>query len=202
MSEAFTQFLLELMGQLDYWAIFWLMAAESTVLPVPSELVMTPAGYLASQGKLELWLVVVSSSLGSIVGSLFSYWVALLVGRPFLLRYGNYCFVKPHHLVNTESFLQKHGEISIFTGRFIPGLRHLISVPAGIGRMRLLPFTLYTLVGATLWNLILTLVGYAIGENQDWIKSHLPQFVVGGMVFALLVVGIYILFQRRKVAES
>lgn len=199
MSEAFTRFLLDMMGQLDYWAIFFLMAAESTVMPVPSELVMIPAGYLASEGKLDIWLTILASSAGSMAGSLFSYWLALWLGRPFLLKFGHYFFVKAEHLAKTEGFLQRHGEISIFTGRFIPGIRHLISLPAGLGRMRFPPFVIYTLTGATAWNIILLIMGYAIGENQAWLKAHLSQFVLGGGAFALLMVGVYVLRQRRQV---
>lgn len=198
MSNQFTQFLLELMGQLDYFAIFMLMAAESSILPVPSELVMIPAGYLASQGKLDPWLVMFASSMGSISGSLMSYYLALWLGRPLVLRFGKYFFITPEHLEKTEQFVTRHGEISIFTGRFIPGVRHLISMPAGLVRMRLAPFMIYTLVGASLWNLVLLLLGYVIQGQQAWLEQNFLWVVVGAVVFAVSVVVIYIVKYRRR----
>ncbi|MBF0176985.1 MAG: DedA family protein [Magnetococcales bacterium] len=197
MSEHFTQFLLALMGQLDYTAIFLLMAAESSILPVPSELVMIPAGYLASQGRLDPGWIVLASSLGSIVGSLGSYYLALWLGRMLILRYGKYFLITAEHLDKTEAFVHKHGEISIFTGRFIPGIRHLVSMPAGLARMRLAPFLLFTFVGATLWNVVLLILGYVIGENQQWLQDNLSLVVGGGVGFALLVLAGYILWQRK-----
>ncbi|MBF0135197.1 MAG: DedA family protein [Magnetococcus sp. DMHC-1] len=198
MSEQFTEYLLALMGQLNYTAIFVLMAAESSILPVPSELVMIPAGYLASQGRLDPWLIVLSSSLGSIAGSLGSYYLAYWLGRPLILRFGKYFLITPEHLDKTETFVQRHGEISIFTGRFIPGIRHLVSMPAGLARMRLAPFTFYTLVGATLWNVVLLILGYVIGENRQWLQDNLKLVIGGGVGFAVLVLLGYVLWQRSR----
>ena len=199
MSHEFTQFLLDLMGQLDYFAIFVLMAAESSILPVPSELVMIPAGYLASQGKLDPWLVMLASSMGSVCGSLGSYYLALWLGRPFVLRFGKYFLITLDHLEKAEKFVERHGEISIFTGRFIPGLRHLISMPAGLVRMRLAPFILYTLVGATLWNLVLLILGYVIQGQQAWLEENLLWVVLGAILFAGGVVVVYIIKQRQRI---
>lgn len=198
MSEQFTSYLLALMGQLDYTAIFLLMAMESSILPVPSELVMIPAGYLVSTGQLDPWLVTLAASLGSIAGSLGSYYLALWLGRPFLLRYGKYMLVDKRHLDKTEHFFSHHGEISIFTGRFVPGIRHLISMPAGLGRMGLGRFSFYTLFGATLWNSVLLALGWGIGENQEWFKANLPWVGVGGLAFVVVLIGFYLFWQRRR----
>lgn len=202
MSGPFVQFLLDLMGQLDYWAIFLLMAAESSILPVPSELVMIPAGYLVSQGTLHLEGVILASSLGSIAGSLGSYALALWWGRPLLLRFGKYLLITPQHLKQTEGFVARHGEISIFTGRFIPGVRHLISMPAGLAQMRLAPFILYTGVGATLWNVLLLLLGYLLHDQQNWLEAHLSWVVVGTLLFAGGVVLLYLVRQKRLSARG
>jgi membrane protein DedA with SNARE-associated domain len=202
MSAAFTQFLLDLMGQLDYLAIFLLMAAESSILPVPSELVMIPAGYLLAQGKLSLVGVVAASSLGSLAGSLGSYGLAFWLGRPLLLRFGRYFLITPAHLQQTEQFMSKHGEISIFTGRFVPGVRHLISMPAGLARMPLLPFLLFTGMGATLWNLVLLALGYLLHEQQNWLQQHLAWVIGGAVLFAVLVLALYWLLQRSRRAHS
>lgn len=198
MSEAFTKFMLELMGQLDYTAIFVLMALESSIFPVPSELVMIPAGYLASQGKLDPWLALLASSLGSMVGSLGSYYLALWLGRPLILRFGKYFLIDQKHLDQTEAFVHRHGEISIFTGRFIPGIRHLISMPAGLVRMRMTPFLAYTMVGATMWNAVLLVLGLVIGENRLWLEQNLRLVILGALLFAVTVVGIYLLRQRNR----
>lgn len=200
MSEQFTEYLLELMGQLDYLAIFLLMAAESSILPVPSELVMIPAGYLAATGKLDVWLALLAANAGSVAGSVGSYYLALWLGRPFLLRFGKYVLIDKAHLDKTEEFLRAHGEISIFTGRFLPGIRHLISLPAGLGRMRMGRFILYTLVGASMWNAVLLVLGYVIGENQAWVRDNMALVIWSAVAFAAATVIGYIYWQRRRKA--
>lgn len=200
MSEQFTEYLIELMGQLDYLAIFLLMAAESSILPVPSELVMIPAGYLAATGKLDVWLALLAANAGSVAGSVGSYYLALWLGRPFLLRFGKYVLIDKAHLDKTEEFLRAHGEISIFTGRFLPGIRHLISLPAGLGRMRMGRFILYTLVGASMWNAVLLVLGYVIGENQAWVRDNMALVIWSAVAFAAATVIGYIYWQRRRKA--
>ncbi|WP_130472043.1 DedA family protein [Candidatus Magnetaquicoccus inordinatus] len=202
MSAAFTQYLLDIVGQMDYLAIFLLMAAESSILPVPSELVMIPAGYLLAQGKLSLAGITLASSLGSLAGSLGSYWLALWLGRPLLLRYGRFFLITPKHLKQTERFMARHGEISIFTGRFVPGVRHLISMPAGLARMSLLPFLLFTGVGSTLWNLILLALGYLLHEQQNWLEQHLSWIAGGALLFATTILALYLLIQRSRRKSS
>ncbi len=200
MSEQFTEYLIELMGQLDYLAIFLLMAAESSILPVPSELVMIPAGYLAATGKLDAWLALLAANAGSVAGSVGSYYLALWLGRPFLLRFGKYVLIDKAHLDKTEGFLRAHGEISIFTGRFLPGIRHLISLPAGLGRMHMGRFILYTLVGASMWNAVLLVLGYVIGENQAWVRDNMALVIWSAVAFAAATVIGYIYWQRRRKA--
>ncbi|MBF0273592.1 MAG: DedA family protein [Magnetococcales bacterium] len=198
MGERVTNLLLEWMGQLDYWAIFVLMAAESSIFPVPSELVMIPAGYLVSTQKLTWGGSILASSLGSIAGSLGSYYLAMWLGRPIIARFGRFLLITDKHLQQTEAFFAKHGEISIFTGRFLPGVRHLISMPAGVGRMRLPPFILYTFMGATLWNIVLLIFGFVIGENTAWVKQHTLWLVIAAAGFALLLIGGYLIWQKRR----
>jgi membrane protein DedA with SNARE-associated domain len=192
------QFLFDLMGQLDYFAIFVLMAAESSILPVPSELVMIPAGYLAFQGNLNPWLALLSATAGSLAGSLGSYYLAWWLGRRVILQFGKYLLITPRHLEQSEQFVERHGEVAIFTGRFIPGIRHLISMPAGVARMRLSPFMIYTVLGAGMWNAILLLAGYYIGENRAWLQQHLVWFIAGAVIFAAAVLGVYLYRHRRR----
>ncbi|CAK0769334.1 membrane-associated protein [Gammaproteobacteria bacterium] len=198
MSESLTNYLLSLMGQLNYLSIFVLMAAESSILPVPSELVMTPAGYLAATGRLDFWLALLAGNLGSVAGSVGSYYLALWLGRPLLLRFGRYFLITEHHLNQAERFVHDHGEISIFSGRFVPGIRHLISMPAGLARMPLDRFVIYTFLGAGLWNAVLQVLGYLIGDHQEWMKENWPWIVGAALAFAATTVVIYVYLHRRR----
>ncbi len=202
MSESFTHYLLSLMGQLDYWAVFWLMAAESSILPVPSELVMIPAGYLAVTGQLNFWLVLLAGNLGSITGSLISYYLALWLGRPVLIRYGKYLLLTEHHLTKAERFIHHHGEIAIFTGRLVPGVRHLISMPAGIARMAIDRFIIYTLLGSSLWNVILQVIGYWVGDNQIWLRENWSWIILISLAGVSFVVIIYLYLLRQRQARG
>ncbi|MBV5311112.1 DedA family protein, partial [Chromatium okenii] len=138
--HAFIDWLLITVNGWGYTGIFILMALESTVLPVPSELVLIPAGYLAYQGEMNLMLIILASTFGSLAGAFINYSFALWVGRPFLERHGRYFFVRPALLNKTDTFFAQHGAISTFTGRLIPGIRHLISLPAGLCRMPVATF--------------------------------------------------------------
>lgn len=181
-----------------YAGVFILMALESTVLPVPSELVLIPAGYLAYQGEMNVLLIWLAATLGSLAGASFNYAFALWVGRPFLERYGRWFFVRPELLHKTDAFFARHGAISTFTGRLIPGIRHLISLPAGLARMNLLTFGLYTLLGAGLWSAVLTAMGYFIGGNEGLIQENLPLLTAAVLVFVGLTLAGYVLWQRRR----
>lgn len=165
MFEAFVLWLTDLIFDLGYPGITLLMAVESSFFPFPSEVVLPPAGYLAAQGRMNVGLVVASGLFGSLLGALFNYYVAVYLGRPFLVRFGKYVLVKEAHLTRAERFFEDHGEISTFVGRLVPVVRQLISVPAGIARMRLDRFIAYTALGAGIWSVILTAIGWIIGKN-------------------------------------
>ena len=173
-------------NQCGYVGVFLLMALESMVAPIPSELVMPFAGFLIFTGEFNVVPVIVASTLGSIVGSLLSYGLGML-GKPVVLRYGRYLLLNPHHLEWTEKFFARHGGKTIFISRFIPVVRHLISIPAGLARMPLIPFILYTAVGATLWNGFLTYLGFRLRQNWPVIQKYthiLDYFVVAGLIGA------------------
>jgi membrane protein DedA with SNARE-associated domain len=180
-----------------YAGIFVLMALESTVLPVPSELVLIPAGYLAHQGQMNFGLILLASIVGCLVGASFNYAVAMWLGRPFLERWGKYFFVRPELLHKTDAFFARHGAISTFTGRLIPGIRHLISIPAGLTRMNPGAFAFYTCLGAGLWSLVLTLFGYFIGGNEALIREYQHHITVGVIAFVALIIGGYVWWQKR-----
>ncbi len=198
MLHSFIDWILATVQDWGYTGIFVLMALESTVLPVPSELVLIPAGYLAHQGEMNFWLIVLASTVGSLVGASFNYGVAMWVGRPFLERWGRYFFVRPQLLHKTDVFFARHGAVSTFTGRLIPGIRHLISIPAGLTRMNPGTFAFYTLLGAGLWSLILTLFGYFLGGNQALIKQYQHHITFGVIAFVVLIIVGYVVWQRRK----
>jgi membrane protein DedA with SNARE-associated domain len=180
-----------------YAGIFILMALESTVLPVPSELVLIPAGYLAHQGQMNFALIFLAATVGSLCGAAFNYAFALWVGRPFLERWGRYFFVRPELLHKTDAFFDRHGAISTFTGRLIPGIRHLISLPAGLARMNLAAFALYTSLGAGLWSAVLIAFGWFIGGNEALIREYQHVITAGVILFVAAVIGAYVWWQKR-----
>ncbi len=180
-----------------YPGIFILALLESTIVPVPSELILIPAGYLAFQGKMSLPLILLTATLGGLAGASINYAFALLVGRPFLERWGKYFFVEPALLHKTERFFRDYGAISTFTGRLVPGIRHLISLPAGLARMNRAAFALYTMLGAGLWAAILTMTGYFIGDKIALVERELHLITLGVIVASAALFTGYVLWRRR-----
>lgn len=200
MLHDLVNWLLETVGTWGYTGIFILMAMESTVLPVPSELVLIPAGYLAHKGEMNFALILLASTLGSLAGASLNYIVALWLGRPFLDKYGKYFFVRPELLRKTDEFFLKHGAISTFTGRLVLGIRHLISIPAGLTRMNFGKFSFYTCLGAAVWSLVLILMGYFIGGNEQLIKDNLPVMTAAILGSVGAILAIYYFWQKRQKA--
>ncbi|MWV62656.1 DedA family protein [Helicobacter saguini] len=161
--DSIIQFVLDTIEYLGYFGIFILMAIESSILPLPSEIVMIPAGYLAFQGKMNMVLAIMAGTFGSLAGALCNYYIAIKLGRIFVTKYGKYFFMKESSLEKTEKFFNRHGEISTFIGRLIPVVRHYISLPAGLARMSLARFCIFTLLGAGIWVSILSFFGYYLG---------------------------------------
>lgn len=185
-----------------YLAIFVLMALESMIAPVPSEAVMPFAGYLVATGRFEMWLVALASSAGSVTGSLASYYMGLKGGRPLVNRFGRYLLLDHASLEWTERWFARHGQKTIFVSRFIPVVRHLISIPAGMARMRLGGFLLYTLAGATLWNLFLAWCGLWLEAHWTLVHDYsheLDIIVVAGLAGA---VGWHVARHRRQAAAA
>jgi membrane protein DedA with SNARE-associated domain len=184
-------------GDLGYIGIFVMMFLESSFFPFPSEVVMVPAGYLASKGEMSLILAILFGVGGSLAGAIFNYLLALKFGRAFLLKYGKYIFLKEESLNKLESFFEEHGEISTFSGRLIPGIRQYISLPAGLAKMSLARFSFFTTLGAAIWVVVLALVGYYIGENETLVKEYLKQITVAAIALIAVVVAIYYFLKRR-----
>lgn len=192
------QLLVDAIFDWGYLGIFIMMAIESSFIPFPSEIVLIPAGYLASQGEMSISLIMLAALGGSMIGAFTNYYLALTLGRKFLLRYGKYFFIKEETLVKMENFFEKHGHISTFTGRLIPGIRQLISVPAGLARMNLIQFSFFTALGAGIWALILTLLGFYLGENQALISQYLREITLGVIASLFLFGWVYYFYQRTK----
>ncbi len=191
-------FLLSAIGYGGYTGIFLLMFLESSFFPFPSEVVVPPAAYLASKGKMDLYIIVASASLGSLIGALFNYWLSLKLGYSLLEKYGKYVFLSKKNLNKVCDFFNKHGEISTFIGRLLPGIRQYISLPAGMARMNLFTFSLFTLFGAGIWVSILAFIGYSVGNNMALVKYMLHRAYIYIFIFSAIIVSIYIAVRRRK----
>jgi membrane protein DedA with SNARE-associated domain len=200
LTEALCSYNTAIIHQCSYIGIFILMALESMIVPIPSELVMPFAGFLIFTGHFDPVWVMVASTLGSILGSLVSYSMGWL-GEPVVLRYGRYLFLNPHHLEWTKNFFARRGNITIFISRFIPVVRHLISIPAGLASMSLLPFILYTAAGAGLWNGFLVYCGIRLKENWRIIQHY--THVIDYLVVAVLLAGLaYFVWKFREARRS
>jgi membrane protein DedA with SNARE-associated domain len=189
--------LLNTLNAMGYPGIFALMAMESSVIPLPSELVMPPAGYLANQGQMNIWIAILMGTIGSLAGAYANYFAAHWLGRPLILKYGKYVWITEEKFAKAECFFLKHGEISIFIGRLLPVIRHLISIPAGIAGMNHFRFSLYTLVGAGIWCTILAWIGYFIGKEQALIMKYSHQAVIGVIIFSVVLIAFYIWRQKK-----
>jgi len=197
MHEAI-DWLVTTIGAMGYPGIFILMAMESSVIPIPSELVMPPAGYLAQQGTMNVAVAILCGTAGSLVGAYANYFAAHYLGRPLLLKYGRYIWITEEKFAKVETFFHRHGEISTFIGRLLPVVRHLISLPAGLAGMHHWKFSLYTLLGAGIWVTVLTAIGWFIGREEALIMKYSHQAVVGVVIFSIVLIAVYVRRHRRK----
>jgi membrane protein DedA with SNARE-associated domain len=194
--------LVNTIGVMGYPGIFLLMAMESSVIPVPSELVMPPAGYLAHQGEMNIWVAIFWGTAGSLVGAYANYFASHYLGRPLLLKYGKYVWITEEKFAKVEKYFHDHGEISTFIGRLLPVVRHLISLPAGLAGMNHFKFSLYTLMGAGIWVTILTYIGYFIGANQELIMKYSHQALIGVVIVSSVIIYFYIRSHKAKAKKG
>ena len=197
--SAIFSFIAGLISGISYLGIFILMALESMITPIPSELVMPFAGFLVSQGKLSLVAVILAGTLGSLAGSLISYYTGYFGGRPFVLKVGRYLLLHESDLRWTEGFFRKHGEKTIFICRFIPAVRHVISIPSGVGKMDIKKFSAYTFAGSLIWVSILTYSGILLEDNWKQLYSFTEKFDIIVIVFILILIGIFV---RRHIKRK
>ncbi len=198
MIHEIAAYFVDTIGSMGYWGIFLLMFLESTFFPFPSEVIMIPAGYLAYQGEMNLYMIVLVGIVGSVAGALFNYYIAVHFGRSFLLKYGKYMFIKPHTLEKLETFFQKHGEVSTFNGRLIPGIRQLISLPAGLAKMNVAKFSFYTALGAGIWVVVLVAIGYLLGSNEALISKYLHTATLIALIGVVFITLFYLARQKRR----
>jgi len=190
--------IVEYIGDMGYWGIFLLMFLESTFFPFPSEIIMIPAGYLAYKGEMNLYMVIFMGIAGSVAGALFNYYLAVQFGRTFILKYGKYFLIKEETLDKLETFFTKHGELSTFNGRLIPGIRQLISLPAGLAKMNVAKFSFYTALGAGIWVVVLVVLGYLLGSNEEMISQYLKTATLIALISVVLITVFYIIRNKRR----
>ncbi len=201
--ETIAHHIQQLILDAGYLGLFALIVLESTAVPVPSLLVMPFAGYMASQGHFSLPVILALNSAGAMTGSLLSYWFGAAGGRRLLLRYGKWLLIKPEDLDKADAYFEKYGARTVFIARFLPVVRHIISIPAGIARMRLDKFIALTFAGASIWGGGLMLLGYQLGANWKSVVStwkKIDLFV--GIAFVITAVVITIRFVRSRRARA
>ena len=187
------------MANLNYFTVALLMAIESTFLPLPSEIVIPFAAYKAGQGDLNVFMVVFAGTVGALCGSLINYYLAKYLGRPIVYRFaesrvGSIFLLSREKIEHAEEYFIRNGKTSTFIGRLVPGIRHLISIPAGLAQMNLRDFMLFTFVGAGIWNIILAVIGYYLYEIRDQIFPYISHILLGmGALFLL-----YLIFEAWK----
>lgn len=205
-------FIIDTVGTLGYLGIFLMMFLESSFFPFPSEVVMIPAGVLIYKGEMNAFLAIACGVGGSLFGALFNYYLALKMGRAFILKYGKYVFFSPESMQKMEKFFQKHGHISTFVGRLLPAVRQYISLPAGLAKMNLLKFSIFTSLGAGIWVCILTWIGYSLahliqspqvthlleGENAQAFKDSLGQWTIYVLIALFILVAFYVWWKKSK----
>lgn len=190
-------FCISAISLMGYAGVGFLMILESMIFPIPSELVMPFAGFLIAEGEMTFFWVIFSSIIGSLIGSLLSYYIGYKGGKRFLIKYGKYFLLDEEHLAKTEQWFSKKGELTILIGRFIPVVRHFISIPAGFGKMNLKRFILYTTIGAGIWNSFLTYIGFVLGNNWENI-SHYSDYLSWGVLIILALAFVYFAVRRIK----
>ncbi len=200
--ELFSQFvnlLLNFINSIGYVGIFLGMTIESSFFPFPSEIILIPAGALIASGEMNFSFVIISALLGSLLGAMINFFLALYLGRTavdFLIsKYGKLFFITKKGIEKSDNYFKKHGEITTFVGRLIPGIRQIISIPAGFSRMNFFKFILFTGLGAGIWSLFLIYLGYFFGNNSFWIAKNISYII---FFISLIILMIYILYKKRK----
>ncbi|MDD5959791.1 DedA family protein [Methanobrevibacter wolinii] len=196
-SASLANLVIYLIESLGYFGIFLGMTIESACIPLPSEVIMTFAGFVVNEGKLTLTNIILVGILGNLVGSLITYYIGLKGARPLLEKYGKYILITKEKLDNADKWFNKHGDAAVFFGRILPGIRTFISLPAGINKMDIKKFIIYTLIGSGIWTSILAIIGIELGKDWSIISQYFRIFdiIIG---IAILLIIIYYVIKHRK----
>ncbi|MDA3081878.1 DedA family protein [Campylobacter sp. CS_NA1] len=198
MLSQIIEFIVSTVSSWGYIGIFCMMFLESSFFPFPSEVAMIPAGYLASKGEMNLSAAFLCGVGGSLAGAIFNYYLCYFFGRNLVEKYGKFIGITDEKFAKFEDFFNRHGEISTFNCRLIPGIRQYISLPAGLAKMNIFRFSIFTGLGAGIWVAILLALGYFIGENENLIKEKLHLITILLFVFIVLSSAIYLFFVKRR----
>lgn len=185
-------FIIGTISRLGYGGVVLLMAIESACIPLPSEIIMPFSGYLVSTGEMNLWLVGLAGAVGCVLGSIVAYYAGAWGGRPFIEKYGKYILISHHDLDLADRWFQRHGDITIFVGRLLPVIRTFIAFPAGVARMNLWRFNLYTFVGSYIWSVALAWIGMKLGEHWNTLGVYFHRFDAAIGVILLIAVVWYV----------
>ncbi|HNV96742.1 MAG TPA: DedA family protein [bacterium] len=206
MIHSITSFFTTIFSQLNYFNITALMAIESSFIPFPSEIVIPPAAYLAAQGKLNLYLVILCGTLGSLIGALFNYFLALTLGRAIIYKLANtkiakLLLINEHKIQKAEDYFLKYDKLATFIGRLVFEIRQLISIPAGLSKMNIGNFIIFTTLGSLIWNIILALLGYFLGANSGIFKTYYREISYGSIIIFIIII-FFILYKKKKRKKS
>ncbi|MDR1673129.1 MAG: DedA family protein [Bacteroidales bacterium] len=190
------------LANINYFTITLLMVVESSFIPFPSEVVVPVAAWKACQGELNIFIVLILSTLGALIGACINYFLSITLGRTLIYkfadtRFAHACLIDKEKVEKSEAYFRKNGNISTFVGRFIPGIRQLISIPAGLAKMKFGPFCLYTSLGAFLWNVILAVLGYVAHGQMNIIKKYNTELAYIVVALSILFV-VYLVYKGVK----
>lgn len=205
--ESFIDFCLEITKNLGYTGIVILMTIESSFIPFPSEIVIPPAAYLAQKGEMNIYLIILCGIIGSVIGALVNYYLALHLGKPLIHKiarkdFMKYLLITPGKLETAEKYFREHGKISTFIGRLLPAIRQLISLPAGFVKMDMGHFLFYTILGSGIWTTILAILGYQFGAQEELLKQYYAEATIAVIALAAIVVVGYFWFKKRAKKTS
>ncbi len=186
--SALTNFIVHVISAAGYTGVATLMAIESAAIPLPSEIIMPFAGFLAGEGRFNLWLLALAGGAGSAIGSTITYWLGRYGGRPLIERYGKYVLISQQDLDIADRFFARFGPQSAFIGRLLPVVRTFISVPAGIARVKFVPFIFYSFLGSVIWSWVLAYIGLRLGG--EWVQLHERAKSLDYLIIILIVVGL------------
>lgn len=190
--DVLANFVVNTIHVLGYPGVFFLMLVESCGIPMPSEVIMPFSGFLVADGVMNFWAVVLLGTVGNLIGSLLAYWIGWKGGRPLIEKYGKYILISKHDLDLADHWFTKYGNLTTFVGRILPVVRTYISFPAGISKMNIVKFSVYTFLGALPWCIALTYAGVKMGENWELIRQKLHNFDTTILVLVILLIVLYI----------